>query len=357
MKIALSGYYGFDNAGDEALLSAICHTIQSIEPRADFVVFSGSPDRTLQMHGLRAVNRINPWQVIRELLSCDLLISGGGSLLQDVTGPRSLPYYISIVALAKALNKPVIFYAQGIGPINRKISQTLMHAIANRVDLITLRDEDSRLLLKQLGVTRPPIKITADPVFALEPSEADYKQAEILLQELGLAPEGKKAGVSVRHWKDLEGYQGNLARVLDQMAENDYQIIFIPMDYPRDGEESRRVARMMKQRSFVIDGHLNSGEHIALISRLDLLIGMRLHSLIFAATRGVPFAGISYDPKVDAFLKSFGLEALPQEAEAMKAALEDLLHDPRIQENISERARDMRLRAIDNARLALSLIN
>jgi polysaccharide pyruvyl transferase WcaK-like protein len=74
MKIALSGYYGFDNAGDEALLSAICRTIQQLEPQAEFVVFSGSPGKTTQMHGLRAVNRMNPWQLIRELLTSDLLM-------------------------------------------------------------------------------------------------------------------------------------------------------------------------------------------------------------------------------------------------------------------------------------------
>jgi polysaccharide pyruvyl transferase WcaK-like protein len=103
MKIALSGYYGFDNSGDEALLSAITSTIRKIEPRASFVVFSGCPGQTARLHGLRAVNRMNPYSVTRELMQSDLLISGGGSLFQDVTGPRSLPYYISIVALAKIL--------------------------------------------------------------------------------------------------------------------------------------------------------------------------------------------------------------------------------------------------------------
>ncbi len=355
MKIALSGYYGFDNAGDEALLAAICHTIRNIEPRADFVVFSGSPEKTAQLHHLRAVDRMNPGLIIRELLTSDLLISGGGSLLQDVTGPRSLPYYISIVALAKALNKRVMFYAQGIGPINRKFSKLLMHSIANRVDYITLRDEDSMRLLEQLGVNRPPIKVTADPVFALEPSSLDYEQAQILLQEHGII-EDKMIGVSVRYWKALEGHQSDLAQVLDCLAEKDYQIAFIPMDYPQDVAESRRVAALMKKDSTIIDKSLSSLEHIALISNFDLLIGMRLHSLIFAANRGIPFAGISYDPKIDAFLKSFDLQPLAVGVEAKILQLQELLQNQPLREKIAFRAKEMRGRAEENAYLALSLI-
>ncbi len=355
MKIALSGYYGFDNAGDEALLAAICHTIKDIEPRADFVVFSGSPEKTAHLHNLRAVNRMNPWVIARELLTSDLLISGGGSLLQDVTGPRSLPYYISIVALAKVLRKPVILYAQGIGPINRHFSKFLMHAIANRVDYITLRDEDSWSLLKQLGVNRPPIKVTADPVFALEPSALDFEQAEKLLQENGITPH-KMVGVSVRYWQALEGYQVELARVLDALAEDDCQVIFIPMDYPHDLAESRRVADLMEKDCFIIDKNLSSMEHIALISNFDLLVGMRLHSLIFAANRGIPFAGISYDPKIDAFLKSFDLQPLPTGTEAMAGQIENLLQNHLLKEKIAARACEMRGRAEENAHLALSLI-
>ncbi len=355
MKIALSGYYGFDNAGDEALLAAICRTIRNIEPRADFVVFSGSPQKTAQLHHLRAVNRMNPWVITRELLTSDLLISGGGSLLQDVTGPRSLPYYISIVALAKVLNKRVIFYAQGIGPINRKFSRLLMHAIANKVDFITLRDEDSMVLLEQLGVNRPPIKVTADPVFALEPSSLDFEQAETLLQEHGIKKD-KMVGVSVRYWKALEGHQGDLARVLDFLAEKNYQIVFIPMDYPHDLAESQRVADLMEKDCLIIDKSLSSMEYIALISNFDLLIGMRLHSLIFAANRGIPFAGISYDPKIDAFLKSFDLQPLPEGFNAITVQIENLLQNHQLKENIAARAREMRCRAEENAHLALSLI-
>lgn len=355
MKIALSGYYGFDNAGDEALLSAITSSIWRLRPEADFVVFSGAPAKTAAQHGIEAVHYMSPWQVWRELRSADLLISGGGSIFQDVTSARSLAYYISVVALAKLLGKPVIFYAQGVGPINRGASKWLMRLVGNQVDIITLRDEASSRLLRELGVMKPPLIVTADPVFALVPSPAAERKISSLLNQAGLRGQ-PLVGVAVRNWPALEGYQPRLARILDDLAERGYRIVFVPMAYPDDVAEARRVAALMDAEAMVLDEGLKSQEHLALIANMKLMIAMRLHALIFAANRGVPFAGISYDPKVEAFLSSFNMAALPADYTAMLRQVEGLLNDPHKGEEIRMRAQYMRSRSEENARLALSLL-
>lgn len=356
MKIALSGYYGFNNSGDEALLSAITTTIKRIEPGAEFVVFSGSPGQTARLHGLKAVNRVNPVAVIRELLKSELLISGGGSLFQDVTGPFSLPYYISIVALAKFLKKPVIFYAQGVGPIQRSWSRYLMNKVANRVDLITLRDGASRDLLKEIGVIRPPVKITADPVFSLEPAPRDYENMKNLLNQYCPGAE-KIAGISVRKWPPLADKLPELARMLDMLKKDGFSIVFIPLDYPSDLAESRSMADRMKESAQVVEQKLTSQEHAALMAQMQIMIGMRLHSLVFAANQSVPFAGISYDPKVDAFLSLFGQKPLQGDASAMKLQLEEILNDVNAREKNHKIARELKTRAVETAYLALSLVN
>lgn len=354
MRIALSGYYGFDNAGDEALLSAITSSIKRLAPEAEFVVFSGHPERTALLHGITAVNYRSPIAVASELSKSDLLISGGGSIFQDVTSSRSLAYYISVVALAKFLNKPVIFYGQGIGPINRWFSKLLMRKIANKVDLITLRDEKSRLFLQNLGVTRPPMQVTSDPVFSLEAGGEEREEILVMLKENHI--EKPLLGVSVRKWAALDGYQAELAKLLDDLSE-DYQIILIPMAYPEDLAESEKILRLMKKEAFIVNRNLSSKELLALISELDLVIGMRLHSLIFAASCGIPFAGISYDPKVDAFLDLFGLQSLPPQYQEMKEAVSNLLNNTDIQDQIRQKALEMSQKADENARLALSLID
>ena len=355
MKIALSGYYGFDNAGDEALLAAITSSLLRLQPEAEFVVFSGNPDKTSSLHGFPAVYHKNPLAVIHELRGSELLISGGGSIFQDITSPFSLPYYISVVVLAKLLRKPVIFYAQGVGPINRSFSKLLMRLVANRVDLITLRDSASSRFLFEMGITAPPMLVTADPVFSLEPEANDQTRIRILLASHGTGRQ-PLIGVAVRKWRALDGYQQVLAEVLDELAQRGYQIIFVPMSYPDDVAESRRVAGLMNHDAIVLDQHITSQEHLALIAHLDLMIAMRLHALIFAANRGIPFAGISYDPKVDAFLGSFGQKPLPLEFSAMKQHIDSLLEDTNLQASIRLKAEDLRSKAAQNARLALSLI-
>lgn len=355
MKIALSGYYGFDNAGDEALLSAITSTIKQQEPDCDFVVFSGHPEHTSQLHGIRAVYYMNPLTMIKELAGADLLISGGGSIFQDVTSSRSLAYYIAVVALARILRVPVIFYAQGVGPINQPFNQFLMRLVANRVNMITLRDEDSAQYLKKLGITRPPVMITADPVFSLQPGKPEQERAQGILAEAGLSG-FPLVGVALRNWPALDDRMGDLAHLLDEFALQGYRIVFIPLAFPEDVEAGRRVAALMNQDSCRLEHRLNSQEHMALISNMDLMIGMRLHALIFAANQGVPFAGISYDPKIDAFLQQFSLEPLPDDLPGMRQAIQNLLEDGETRTIIEQKAGKMRSKAEETALLALRLI-
>lgn len=352
MHVVLSGYYGFDNAGDEALLSAITSSLKAKRPDIEFTVFSGNPNRTSFLHDIPAVYYMHPVKIIKELKKADLLISGGGSIFQDVTSLRSFLYYMSIVALAKILGCPVMFYAQGIGPLNRRISRFFMRLLAEKVDLITLRDEESGQFLKSLGVKRE-YKVTADPVFSLKPDKA---RAENLLKELGIPQDANCIGVSVRSWDKLEGYQNNLAKALDYLGEKGYQILFLPLSYPDDALEAEKVASFMRNKPYMVNRPLDSAQHLALISRLDFMVGMRLHALIFAAVSGVPFAGISYDPKVEAFLKQFGLKPLTIKNGDIRTELAELIANKEMHGIINSKTEELFLRAEENAYLAISLL-
>ncbi|MCL2709016.1 MAG: murein biosynthesis integral membrane protein MurJ, partial [Defluviitaleaceae bacterium] len=133
--------------------------------------------------------------------------------------------------------------------------------------------------------------------------------------------------------------------------------VFIPMAHPDDIKAGEAAARHMRTAPIIIREHFSSRRLLALVGRLDLLIGMRLHSLIFASCAGVPFAGISYDPKVDSFLKEMGAPRLSGGVPQMRGQLDDLLGDAALKENIRIRADEMRLLAAENASLALSLAN
>ncbi|NLL81384.1 MAG: polysaccharide pyruvyl transferase CsaB, partial [Tissierellia bacterium] len=132
-SILMSGYYGFDNSGDDAILKAIVKDLREIDKDLDITVLSNNPKKTEDMYPVKAVNRFNFRDVVFSIKKCSLFISGGGSLLQDVTSTRSLLYYLTVMSLAKIMNKKVMVYANGIGPINKKTNRMITKKVLNKV--------------------------------------------------------------------------------------------------------------------------------------------------------------------------------------------------------------------------------
>ncbi|MGM9536884.1 MAG: polysaccharide pyruvyl transferase CsaB [Candidatus Onthomonas sp.] len=165
-RILISGYYGFDNLGDELLLTALLRELRQTAPESRIAVLSACPNATERRHSVEAVSRDRPGAVLRALSRCDLLISGGGSLLQDGTSSRSLWYYLGLLALAQGMGKRTMIYSQGAGPLLRPWNRALTRRVLSKATAITLRDQASRETLEGLGLKRPML-VTADPVLSL----------------------------------------------------------------------------------------------------------------------------------------------------------------------------------------------
>lgn len=310
MRVTVSGYYGFGNAGDEAILAALKQGLSALIPGVAFTVLSGDPAATAGMHGVAAISRTNPVAVIRAIRASHLVISGGGSLLQDVTGPRNIPYYLGVIHLARSLRKPVMVYAQGIGPVRGRLGKALIPRVLNGVSLITARDEESAQLLRSLGVTRPPIFVTADASLALEPASAVEPAPAGEDGPMDVPPgRGPLIGLALRSWHEGVDVPG-LAALADLLASRlGARLVFLPMHRPGDREVAEAVLVRMRTPGTILDRTSHPRRLLALLSRFDLVIGMRLHALILAAIAGVPMIGLSYDPKIDNFLRSLEWEA------------------------------------------------
>lgn len=359
-KVVISGYYGFHNSGDEAILYAMLLALRDAVPGLEAIVLSKDPGYTAREFGVRAIARDNPWQVFNALREADLLISGGGGLLQDVTSPKSIIYYLGVVTMAKLLRKPVFFYAQGIGPINTTLGRALVRLVANRVNAITVRDSDSRDELLALGVTRPPVFVTADPVLGLEPSRINVNKGREILSSLGVGG-GPVAGISVRPWKGLDGYKKVMAKVADNLVEEGWQVLLVPMHCPGDMETCREVASLMHAEAFLWDDKAEYMDLLAVTANLDLSIGMRLHFLIFSAIFGVPVVGIPYDPKVNLFLQSLGLpsglSAESLDYVELSSRIKQILEDRAgVSAGLKERVTPLRGEALKNASLVAELL-
>lgn len=305
-EFLVSGYYGDKNTGDEAILAGMIRALRVVNPEASFTVISKKAAHTRAVHGVAAISRNDFRSAWRAIGRADMVISGGGSLLQDVTSTKSLLYYLGVITMGKVRGKPVVMYAQGIGPVNRPVSRAAIATIVNGVDLITVRDSESAEMLRRLHVGRPPITVTADPAMALGPS--DPEQGAALLREAGAVLDRPVIGVSVRAWaRGGQPWEPALARALDRLGrETGASIVFVPMQVPRDVQTAAAVAGLMETPSVVVHGDLAHTEVRAMVARCDLMIGMRYHALVFAAMNGVPLVGLSYDPKNDSFLRMIG---------------------------------------------------
>ena len=134
-RVALSGYYGFDNAGDEAVLSGLVKNLYGCGIDMNCITaLSIAPASTSADHGIESAHRYRPADLIRTLSQCDLLLSGGGSLLQDVTSAHGIFYYLAVVRAAQLMGKRTMFVAQGLGPLIRPASRKLVAAVANKLD-------------------------------------------------------------------------------------------------------------------------------------------------------------------------------------------------------------------------------
>lgn len=307
-QIALSGYYGFGNAGDEAVLAGIKESFtRRGEGRVCLTALSGVPDATTALHGIRAVGRTDMRAVRQTLREADLLISGGGSLLQDTTSLRSLLYYLWVIQLGRRAGTPVMFYAQGIGPLRRPISRVLVRMAASRAAAITVRDPASASLLAEIGVRQPRVEVTGDPAFALTP--APEAAVDALCAAEGLQLGARMVAVALRPWGGEEGQKtaARYARLIEALAaRTQAQVVLVPMHFPGDVIFSESVARMLKAPASapIVRGAYPPDVLIGLMARMEAVVAMRLHALIFAARVCVPPFALSYDPKVASLMET-----------------------------------------------------
>ncbi|MFC3747541.1 polysaccharide pyruvyl transferase CsaB [Paenibacillus sp. GCM10012306] len=329
--IVISGYYGFQNSGDEAVLQSILNALQkqsaaagvSIEP----VVLSIDPEWTTANYGVKSVHRMKLKEVRKAIAESSGLISGGGSLLQDVTGSKTIPYYLGIIKLAQWMGKPTFIYAQGIGPVNRKLFHPLIKSVFRKCAYISVRDEQSRQLLHSMGLGGKTVEVVPDPVMGLSlPNGQDGKADAVTTAKLNFANAKTNSvytedadvgndvslpvvGISVRYWEANRAELKAIADGLLKVAEKTpLHFKFLPFHHPSDNEASRYVMDQLKEavskesKISICEDALHPLQMLREVEECDVLLGMRLHSLIYAAGRRVPLIGISYDPKIDHFL-------------------------------------------------------
>lgn len=361
----ISGYYGFQNIGDDALLLSIINDLRKNKPDMKILILSKYPINTALEYAVDSISRVNILRVIRSMKIARSFIYGGGTLLQDNTSTRSLLFYLCNVWLAKKMKLNVMFYANGIGPLRNKVNRLLTKNIMNKVDMITLREKLSYAELRHIGICKPRVLLTADSTFTLM-GDMNNDSKEVL-GLLGIDNSLMYIGFSLRKYPghekiEHEEYESVIARLAEHMSEK-YGLVpvFIPMQYPNDIPILENVAKKVSVNSIVIKQKLNIYETYNVISNMNMLIGMRLHALVFSAGAGVPMIGLEYDPKIKGFLEYINQPSAGDVCELNFDRIKELADDVwsrriEIHKQLEKDVKELKKKAEENSRIAVELI-
>lgn len=376
--VVVSGYYGFGNMGDESLLDVIASTLAAEIPNVRIAALTRHPRRDAKRTGLKCVGRFSP-RAVWTICGAKLLISGGGSLLQDATSKRSLKYYAGVIGIAEAAGVDTYVYANGIGPVSDRSNRRLTARVVDRATKVSVRDGDSAEELRRLGVTRDDIRVTADPAFLIEPYNERRLQKRlghpdsffaVSLRPL-VSPAKDKGSGDTRIVEEL------VSAALRIREEYGLTPLVIPMQEAQDTEICESFAARYNAAVAVGEGGdvgcvrtalvykpENAPELIGVLSRAEFVIGMRLHSIIFASSAKVPVVGLAYDRKVGSMMKALGQGYTVELGEGSDVGggtygcVRSIMNDhAEICASLAERAAAMRSRCKEDLRTARTLLD
>ena len=304
-RVVLCGYYGYGNMGDNALLRASIRRAESVLRGREISALTAGGRKDGKAFGIRCVKRMSPLSVISELSEAEVLVLGGGTLLQDRTSLRSLIYYALVCETASVLGVRTELWGNGLTPPHSLISARIMARVLNKASYIGLRDEASviealKLISPEVGDRLYLERDLADGQRAAEPLRVRFLQ-----KDLGLLRDGELTDYAVIAVKGSEGrgFIEILEQKLSELAKIGLFLVFLPMFPREDSAVCRSLADNFGGR--VAEG-LSESDAVGLMKDSQVVCGMRLHALVFASAASVPFVGFGGDPKIQSFCRENG---------------------------------------------------
>lgn len=301
--VVLSGYYGFDNFGDEMILDTIIKSLREKRPDIEIAVLSRRPQMTIERFDVDSYDRFNSLISSKVLRQSSTFVNGGGTLFTDVTSTRSLLYYSHINRKAQRMGLKTMVLANGVGPFRKKCNMKRAVRVFENTDVITVRDINAYNFIHS-HLPEKKVTHTAD-VTLVNRIPKGSAQTSSLMVEMGIPTDRDYFIVSLRNWRHGgEEFERIIAASCDAICKkHNVTAVFLPMQYEKDIDVIVSVAMKMRCRSVVIsDKNVGLSKITDLISHSRFVFAMRLHALIFAAAYNRPSLGIAYDIKVSNFI-------------------------------------------------------
>lgn len=289
-KVVISGYYGFENYGDEISLQAIVNVLK--EQGIGISVFSSKPELTSSENGIICFYSFDIFDIIKQIFVSDALISGGGSLLQDKTSIKSFLYYIFVILTAKILGKKVIIFSQGFAPLKHKPLEMLLKIALKNLSYISVRDYESQKYLEKLGINS---KTFSDCVWAFNRTKA-LKKNKLVIQ-----------------LRDRDTLTDEKIGIMAKIIAEKYQhtkIEILPLHEEKDLEVCEKIYEELREYKVEVEllKHLNIKEATEVLASARNLIAMRYHACLIGLKHNTNILALSYDEKVTNLAQKFDLQ-------------------------------------------------
>jgi polysaccharide pyruvyl transferase WcaK-like protein len=316
--VLLAGDLAARDPGEEALLAAFAREL----PRWPLVLMSADAPSAQLRHGRPAVNPRHLRRLLGALRHCGVLVLGDGALRGAGRGERTRDV-LAITLAAKALGRRVVLLGAGVGGLHRRLDRLRVGVLVRLCDLLVLRDSAAAAELMSAGAPGP-FRVAADPTWcALDPVVPEVQRRDEVLVILDSQSAPIDSVVPAR-----------LAATLDRLAAQGLRVRLAPWRISRYGADdldlAHAIASRVGSRARILLPPVNLAEARTQAAGVRIVLAMRLHALIVAASAGTPALALGDEPELVSLSRRLKQPTLPMGAapgDVADAALA-LLHGP-----------------------------
>lgn len=325
-KIFLYGYYGFNNFGDDLILRSLVENIMSYG-KTEFLVRSLNKgpylgenvvytkvDKIIANSKVNRAYRLVKYlkKILLYIKKTDFVIVGGGTLIHDNKSRWSLLIMFLLVISSKILFKRIFFVGVGISDLKYKSSYIMLNLITKLSSGFYIRDIEAEKILRKANVVEKRFQLTADLAYSLKhlkkksDKTGDNKRINIGITMVDNAFYNKK----------IQGAIIEFVALLKNI-NYEFEVHFIPFhemsadcdNTINDSKVMIKIKQELSEENIIIEEQI--GEKFDKVyESLDLVIGMRFHSLVLAAIYEIPFIGINHDNKIVGICKSYDMPSV-----------------------------------------------
>lgn len=295
-RIAIAGWYGSDNLGDELILQSLAGALRA--RGAEPAVISIDSARTRRDHGIDAITHRGPGQspaLRRALGDCDGMVIAGG-IIQSETSPWNIPFHTSRIRAAARAGCAMAAVGMGVGHVHGPMGRRLSRSSLRGVRRIVVRDAESAERLRRMHLA-DRVLVGADPVVALEPEPVEPGDTMcVILRPPNRPGPRTAAGMAKRAIRQGAALDRIARSIGEAAAATGLTPRLVAFQASRDGPLHDEVAQRLGATPEVVIPSLRNV--LSEVGRSRLVVTMRYHGAVAALLHNRPAVLLNYSPKM-----------------------------------------------------------